>query len=268
MGKAAGGLPSLRGVRGRRRCAGRGGGGGGGGVANGRVERDVDDVVAIVRRCQLLAVGLVGRDGARAQPWRAARHRRQLADLAHRAVYAEGRDLDRHGEARAEALAQLRLVHDHDELLGEHLNHLFSQQRAAAALDQIELLVHRVRAVDGDVDVGVRVERRQRDAERARLLLRPHRRRHRHDVAQLATRELLPEPFDGVVGRAACSEADDHAVPHVRVDGAVSYLALELLLRGELGGRRLRRRRHALRAQDRVSHGGDGLGRVCALEDA
>eukprot|EP00965_Chrysotila_dentata_P247880 6208018-Pleurochrysis_carterae.AAC.3 len=31
MGKAAGGLPSLRGVRGRRRCAGRGGGGGGGG---------------------------------------------------------------------------------------------------------------------------------------------------------------------------------------------------------------------------------------------
>eukprot|EP00965_Chrysotila_dentata_P087789 2898609-Pleurochrysis_carterae.AAC.1 len=37
---------------------------------------------------------------------------------------------------------------------------------------------------------------------------------------------------------------------------ASSHLALELLLRGELGGRRLRRRRHALRAQDLRRKGG------------
>ena len=82
----------------------------------------------------------------------------------------------------AASSAQLRLVDDHDELLGAHLHHLLAQQRAAAALDQVEVRVDLVRAVDGDVEAAELVERRQRDAELLGLLLGAHRRWDRHDV--------------------------------------------------------------------------------------
>jgi hypothetical protein len=71
----------------------------------------------------------------------------------------------------AASSAQLRLVDDHDELLGAHLHHLLAQQRAAAALDQVEVRVDLVGAVDGHVQVRVFVERGQRDAEPLGLIM-------------------------------------------------------------------------------------------------
>ena len=71
----------------------------------------------------------------------------------------------------AASSAQLRLVDDHDELLGAHLHHHLAQQRAAAALDQVEVRVDLVSAVDGHVQVRVLVERGQRDAEPLGLIM-------------------------------------------------------------------------------------------------
>ena len=70
----------------------------------------------------------------------------------------------------AEALAELGLVDDDDELLRHHLHHLLAEESAAAALDQSQVGVDLVCAVDGDVEVGLLVEGAQRDAEALSLV--------------------------------------------------------------------------------------------------
>ena len=60
---------------------------------------------------------------------------------------------------------QLALVGNHDHALRRRRDDLLAQQRAAAALDQAQLVVDLVGAVDGQVEIRLVVERRQRDAE-------------------------------------------------------------------------------------------------------
>ena len=51
-----------------------------------------------------------------------------------------------HREAGPERVAQLRLVDNHNKLVRDDLDHLLSQQSAAAALDQVEVRVDLVGA--------------------------------------------------------------------------------------------------------------------------
>ena len=44
-----------------------------------------------------------------------------------------------HREAGPERVTQFRLVHNHNELVRDDLDHFFSEQCAAAALDQVEV---------------------------------------------------------------------------------------------------------------------------------
>ena len=120
-----------------------------------------------------------------------------------------------------------------------HLDHLLAQQRAASALDQVELRVDLVGAcsvgvgvgvrvgvrarakagagaragararvrychtVDGHVQHGVLPQRGQRDAQALGLLLGADRGRDGDDVLELARLELLAHALHGEVGRAA-----------------------------------------------------------------
>mmetsp|Transcript_49870 Transcript_49870/g.106593 ORF Transcript_49870/g.106593 Transcript_49870/m.106593 type:complete len:270 (-) Transcript_49870:745-1554(-) len=209
-------------------------GGGGVGVGERAIEEDVYNVVPVVRQRRRLSVRLVG--GSRAQPQlgRAARERGQRTDVAQRARVAEGRHLDGHGEGGTERVAELRLIYDDDELVRTYLHHLLAQQSAAAALDEVETLVDRVRAVDRDVDLWVRVERDERDAQRLGLLLCAHRRRYRDDPVELARRQLFPEPLDRKVRSRACAESHNHSRAHVRINRAVARFPLQLVLRTQL----------------------------------
>jgi hypothetical protein len=67
--------------------------------------------------------------------------------------------------AASQSLDKLGLVDDAHKLLGRHLDHLLAQQRAAAALDHIQLRVDLVGAVDRHVQRRLRVQRRQGDAQ-------------------------------------------------------------------------------------------------------
>ena len=70
----------------------------------------------------------------------------------------------------------------------------FSRQvRAAAALDEVELGIDLVGAVDGDVEVAGELVGEHRDPERLRLEPGRGRRGERDDVAQLAGLEQRPE---------------------------------------------------------------------------
>ena len=76
---------------------------------------------------------------------------------------AEVDDLDREREARPETVGALGSVDD-DDLACARLRHqLLAQQRAAAALDQVEGRVDLVRTVDRDVDLPGHVAGEQRD---------------------------------------------------------------------------------------------------------
>ena len=68
----------------------------------------------------------------------------------------------------AEHVDLLGGIGDDDHALGRDGDDLLAQQRAAAALDQAQLAVELVGAVDGEIEERRVVERGERDAERAR----------------------------------------------------------------------------------------------------
>mmetsp|Transcript_49240 Transcript_49240/g.111701 ORF Transcript_49240/g.111701 Transcript_49240/m.111701 type:complete len:274 (-) Transcript_49240:115-936(-) len=207
-------------------------------VLDGLLEKEVDDVVAVVGHGGLVAVDLVVRARPQTELRLAPLERRKRRHLAHGVTVAEGGDLDGDGEGGAEAFADLRLVHDDDELLGAHLDHLLPQQRAPAALDQVEVVVHVVRPVDRHVELGLLVEGDEGDAQLLGLLLGPHAGRDRDDVLQLARLQELAQPLHRERRRRACAQADLHARLDVVVYGLVAHHLLELVLAQRRGHRR------------------------------
>src|SRR6266478_3554620 len=67
-----------------------------------------------------------------------------------------------------ESRNELGGVSHHDHPLRGRSDDLLAQQRAAAAFDQPQLRIDFIGAVDGDVDLRMFIERRERDAYRAR----------------------------------------------------------------------------------------------------
>ena len=87
---------------------------------------------------------------------------------------------------------------------------LFAQQRAAAALDQVQVRVDLVGAVDGQVEFRRLVERRQRHAEFGAEAGRALGRRHADDLH--AGRDLVGQQPDELLGGRAGADAEPHAV--------------------------------------------------------
>ena len=210
-----------------------------------RFEEQVDNVVAVVSDGGLVAVHLgAGGDVAKAQLGLAALERRQRRNRVHRVLVAEGHDLNGQREAGAEAVAQLRLVDDDDELLGALLDDLFTEERAAATLYQVERWIHRIGAVDGHIELGEATlrsaERGQRDTERLALLLGAHRGGDGDDILQLARLEQLAHALHSERSRRASAKANHHARPDVVINSLVAHHLFELIL-----GERRCRRAHA-----------------------
>ena len=90
---------------------------------------------------------------------------REGSDGAQSVLRAEGHNLDGEGERGAEALAELRVVDDADELLGHDLDHLLTEESTTAALDEGKVGVDGVGAVDGDVEGRLLVQGAERDVQ-------------------------------------------------------------------------------------------------------
>ena len=101
-------------------------------------------------------------------------------------------------------------VGDHDHAPARRRDDLLAQERAAAALDQAQLVVELVGAVDGEVELGRLVERRQRNAFPLGLSPRRLGGRNRDDVE--AASHPLAEQRDEMRRRRAAAEPELHAV--------------------------------------------------------
>src|SRR5690606_37390833 len=125
---------------------------------------------------------------------------------------AERHDLDRQRRLLAEALNQLAVVHDDDELPGGGRHDLLPQQRAAQAFDQVEPGIDLVGAIHREIQPRPLLERDERDAERRRALGGVPRRRHAGDILQCAIAQPLAEQFEEMPDGRAGAEAEHHAV--------------------------------------------------------
>lgn len=131
------------------------------------LEVEVDDVVAVVGDVGALPVR------PRPQPGLAAPHLGELGQPLEVELPAELDNLHGHRVlGPAQAGDQLRLVDDADKPVRDQLDHLLAQQRAAAALDEVELRVDLVGAVDGEVEARDGVERGEGDVEACGVVVR------------------------------------------------------------------------------------------------
>ena len=167
--------------------------------------------------------GLPGRGRPEAQLAVRARLADRLADGGAGRREAERHDLDRQREA-PEPLDALSPVGDDDHAPARRGDDLLAQERPAAALDQAQLVVELVGAVDGEVELRDLVERRERHAFALGLIPRRLGGRNRDD------REAGPHPRgqqrDERGCRRAGAEPELHAVAH-EPDGALGGGALE-----------------------------------------
>lgn len=199
-----------------------------GGVPDRGLEVQIHNVVGVVGDVGL-PVGVQSELGV------AALRLEELLQPHQVVVPAELDHLHRHGEAgAAEAGDELGVVDDDDELVGGGLDHLLAEEGAAAALDEVEVGVDLVGAVDGEVDVGVGVEGGEGDAEGGGLLLGALGGGDADDVGEGAGFEEGAELVDDEGGGGAGAEAEDHAAVDV-LDGLVGGELLEVVL-GEDGG--------------------------------
>ncbi|GER29927.1 UDP-N-acetylmuramate--L-alanine ligase [Striga asiatica] len=133
---------------------------------------------------------------------------------------AEGDNLDGHGQPAAPDVAhQLGFIHDDDEFFAHGFNHFLSKERPAPALDQIQIRVDLVGAVD-----------RQIYGRGDGLLVRLRGGGDADDVPELPLLQEVGDAVDGVPGRGARAEPDDHAGFHV-LDGLVGGDFLQIVLR-------------------------------------
>ncbi len=87
----------------------------------------------------------------------------------------------------------------------------FPQKGPAAALDQVELGIDLVSAVDGDVDQRVRFEIGQRNAEIPCGFFGAQRAGNADDVPQFSAADPLAQALQRELGRAAGAEPHHHA---------------------------------------------------------
>lgn len=108
-------------------------------VGQRRLKVQVDYVVAVVCYGDFVSVDLVVGRAAHAQHRLAARRsdRRKRGDEPHRVLVTKRNDFHRDREVRPEAVAELRLIHNHDELLRADLDHLLPEEGTASTFDQI-----------------------------------------------------------------------------------------------------------------------------------
>ena len=110
----------------------------------------------------------------------------------------------------AEAANELALIGDDDHARGGCSDDLLAQQRAAAAFDEIEIVVGFVRAIDDEIERREVVELGDRDAERAGLLARALGGGRAGDLQ--AGADAFGEEIEERFGRAAGPEPELHAV--------------------------------------------------------
>ena len=119
---------------------------------------------------------------------------------------------------RAQAVHQLGFIGDNDQAAAGAGHHLFAQQCPAAALDQIERpTLDFVRAIDGQVQLRVIGQGRNRDAQPARLSARMLRGRDANDVQSLL--DALAQCVHRQSGGRPGSQADHHPVFYQRHRG-------------------------------------------------
>ncbi len=179
-------------------------------ILDGLLEVQIDNVISIVGDGNLISIILVVGAGSHTEDGVASSNRGESRDGAEGVFVAEGRDLDGDGEARSESVAEFGFIDDDDEFVRADLDHLFAEEGSAPALDEVEVGVDLIRAIDGHVELGVRVEGDEGDAELLGLFLGADRGGDGNDVFELAGLDVV-------------------------VDGFVSYLLLELVL-GDGGG--------------------------------
>ena len=205
------------------------------------LEEHLHDVVAVVgseRRVRAVTVPLGG-GGDGPEPAVEAGHSvEHLADESQRVGRAEGDDLDGDGARAPEPRHELGLVDDDDEPVPGALDHLLPEQRPAAALDEVEVRVDLVGAVDGEADAGAR-EREQRDPDAGGVGLRLEGGGHAGDPRKRARAEEVPQAVQRVRRRGPRAQAQRHAGLH-ELHRAVRRHALQLVLR-QIPRRRWRR---------------------------
>mmetsp|Transcript_85955 Transcript_85955/g.224057 ORF Transcript_85955/g.224057 Transcript_85955/m.224057 type:complete len:354 (-) Transcript_85955:13-1074(-) len=201
------------------------------GVLQSFLEVQIQDVVPIVRDRRLITVALVVVSRAHSQNSLATFQRRQSLNNPRSVLVAEGHDLHGDRELGSETVVQFGVVDDHHEGLRLGLNDLFAEMSTSATLHEVQVRVDRVGAVDGDVQDRVRVQRDERDAQRAGLLLCALRSRNCDDILEFARLELLADPLHREVCRRSGPQTDDHTAPDVVVHGLVAHLLFQLVLR-------------------------------------
>ncbi len=194
------------------------------------VQVQIDDVVAFVGDEGLLAV--------QPQGCRAAEHieaDQRFLDQRLGGLPAEGHHLHRQREG-PQLRDLLGGIGDHDHLVRRGRHDLFLQQRAAAALDQVQMRVEFIGAVDGQVQPFRLVEPDDGDPHRPRQIGGAARGRHAGDPQPLLAHQLA-EAAHHPGGGGAGAEPDAHSVLH-KVHGAFGGGELGLVDRGKLCGHR------------------------------
>ncbi len=122
------------------------------------LELDIDDVVAVVGDRGLVALDLVVGAITSAKACRASGKLRERLDGAESVQVAKRSDLDGESKGGSEALAQLGVVDDADELLGHDLNHLLTEQSTATTLDKRQVGIHSISTIDGNIELALLVQ--------------------------------------------------------------------------------------------------------------
>ena len=146
-----------------------------------------------------------------------------LLHLLDNMLVAERQNLYRQAEV-ADLVNQLGAVADPDVVLCAGCDNLLTEQRAAAALDAVELRVNFVNTVDADIQHRCVVGVQQLDAEALCLLRGCIRRGNALDV-QAFLFDALTELFNQIICRRTGADADQHAV----LDIFCSFVACHLL---------------------------------------
>jgi hypothetical protein len=127
-------------------------------------------------------------------------------------------NLDRHGRTSAKPVDQLGRIDEYDKALGQRRHDAFASVRSAAALDERQVGIHLVGAVERDVEgrpsasiePGV-IERSKVDPVPAREPLCRERGRDSDDLEALVC-DTPSDCLDGLCGRGAGAQTNAHAV--------------------------------------------------------
>ncbi|MCK7517104.1 MAG: hypothetical protein MZV64_04980 [Ignavibacteriales bacterium] len=134
--------------------------------------------------------------------------------------------------SRAQTRRGLGLVDDDDHAAGYRRGDLLAQ-RAAAALDQVQIGIDLVGAIDGHIEIVRQIIRHQRNAQPPRFVLGGLRGGEAHDVAERSRLQQFTDAPCREDRRAAGAQADFHARLHV---AAAAFVAAFVELRPRVGG--------------------------------